>query len=278
MSDILCICKVCGKRTKALSALSKHITHVHNLTQQEYYDLYYKEYNEGICPCCGSETEFNRFSYRRFCSIRCNGLFTLQQTQDNIDARIKGISTSKKFKRVHSSKKFKKKLSKALTNYYKKQENRDKLSKACVGSRVWTKEQKEAKSIQMAEIVSSFKNMTLYCYEEQLFHSSWELAYYIYCKDHNINISRKTLNLPYYFNGIKYTYIPDFIVENDIVEIKNPCLMSKLLQENTKDNAKYKCMMDNKVKIITDCSKYITYINTIYGENYLKSFKKDKGE
>ena len=108
MSDILCICKVCGLRLKNLNGLSQHLVK-HNLTQQEYYDLYYKEYNEGICPCCGSETEFNRFSYRRFCSIRCNGLFTLQQTQDNIDARIKSISTSKKFKRVHSSKKLKRK-------------------------------------------------------------------------------------------------------------------------------------------------------------------------
>ena len=30
---------------------------------------------------------------------------------------------------------------------------------------------------------------------------------------------------------------------------------------------------DNNVKIITDCSKYIEYVKTKYGVNYINSFK-----
>lgn len=99
---------------------------------------------------------------------------------------------------------------------------------------------------------------------------------HIYCKDHNYEITRKVYKIPYKFNEITYNYNPDFIVNGEIIEIKNPCLYSKLLIEGTKDNAKYQKMLEYKVKIITDCSKYISYINTIYGKNYLEKFRSTK--
>ena len=178
MNDILCICKICGLRTKNLNGLSQHLKNTHNISQQKYYDLYIKEYNEGICPCCGSETVYNKFGYRRFCSKRCNGLFTLQQTQENISKRVKSIHSSEKIKLSHCTKEFKSKLSKIKTEFYKNDENRQKLSEACIGNRIWTSKQKEEKSKQMCDIISTFKNMARYEYENELYHSSWEFKDY----------------------------------------------------------------------------------------------------
>lgn len=50
--------------------------------------------------------------------------------------------------------------------------------------------------------------------------STWELAYVIYCLDHNINIKRNTKSYQYTYNGKIHRYLPDFIVDNKLVEIK----------------------------------------------------------
>lgn len=50
--------------------------------------------------------------------------------------------------------------------------------------------------------------------------SSWELAYLIYCLDHKIDIQRNKEMFVYEYNDRKYRYIPDFIVEGELVEIK----------------------------------------------------------
>ena len=50
--------------------------------------------------------------------------------------------------------------------------------------------------------------------------STYELAYLIYCLDHNIDIKRCTETFEYELNGKKHTYHPDFVVEGIITEIK----------------------------------------------------------
>lgn len=50
--------------------------------------------------------------------------------------------------------------------------------------------------------------------------STYELVYYIYCKDHNINIERNEKRFEYEHNGEKHTYLPDFRTDEGLVEIK----------------------------------------------------------
>ena len=52
--------------------------------------------------------------------------------------------------------------------------------------------------------------------------STWELAYILYCNDHNITIKRCNKRFDYYDNeGNKHRYYPDFIInDNEIIEIK----------------------------------------------------------
>lgn len=50
--------------------------------------------------------------------------------------------------------------------------------------------------------------------------SSWELAFVIYCLDHGHKILRNEVKYPYIYRGKKHNYIPDFIVDGELVEIK----------------------------------------------------------
>lgn len=276
MNDNLFICKICNKTFNKINGLSRHIKQTHKLEQKDYYDKFLRKPNEGYCPCCGKETPYLKFGYRRFCSISCNGKYTLQQTPEIAEKRVYSIRHSDKVKNSHKSIEFRQHHSEIRKKYYENEENRKTHKNSLQNLPPRTVEYKERKSIQQSEIINSFENLQHYYYNNEHFHSSWELAYFIYCKDHNYEISRKVDKIPYKFNGITYNYNPDFIVNGKIVEIKNPCLYSKLLIEGTKDNAKYKCMIQNNVEIITDCTVYINYINTIYGNKYLDNFRRMK--
>lgn len=110
-------------------------------------------------------------------------------------------------------------------------------------------------------------------YDNITFDSSWELAFYIYLKDHQIKFTYHPEKITYLFNNDKHLYFPDFKIYNTLVEIKSPYLYNKLLIENTKDNAKLKCMNENNVKIILNCDFYLNYVEEKYGKDYIKSFK-----
>lgn len=42
--------------------LSSHIRQKHRITSKEYYDIYFKQENEGICPICNKKTPFLKLS------------------------------------------------------------------------------------------------------------------------------------------------------------------------------------------------------------------------
>lgn len=118
-----------------------------------------------------------------------------------------------------------------------------------------------------------------YTYKDISFHSFDEMCYYIFIQETtNYKIIRNEMifYLPYEYMGKTHFYYPDFIVNGKIVEIKglqffenkNPeCKMINPYNrsEDAKYEAKYKCMIDNNVEIITNCSQYIEYVLNKYG-------------
>ena len=68
-------CKICNNNYKNYIALAKHIRITHNISSQEYYDLFFKQENDGKCEICGKLTKFRRLSngYNKFCSNKCAG-------------------------------------------------------------------------------------------------------------------------------------------------------------------------------------------------------------
>lgn len=120
-------------------------------------------------------------------------------------------------------------------------------------------------------------NNPKYRYKELSFDSSWELAYYIWLEDHNVNFTFHKDKLNYYWSGDNkiHTYYPDFNVEGKLVEIKNNHLLEKMKIPGTQENAKYNLMLENEVELITNdtIQPYLDYINNKYSKHYLESFK-----
>ena len=135
-----------------------------------------------------------------------------------------------------------------------------------------------------------------YRYNDEEFDSSWELAFYIYNKDHGIPIKRNNREKYFTFNvdGDKeYKYYPDFIINgNEYIEIKGdqfyngetliypyrylhgaPLSNEKIEKISKIFNSKWKCMCDNKVKVIMkdDIKPYLHYVDETYGKQFIQS-------
>ena len=66
-----------------------------------------------------------------------------------------------------------------------------------------------------------------YNYYGAYFDSSNELAVWIYCIDHNIPIIRGPCILEFIHNNESYRYIPDFLINNELIEIKGDQFLDK---------------------------------------------------
>lgn len=95
--------------------------------------------------------------------------------------------------------------------------------------------------------------------------SSWELAYVIYCLEKNIDIQRNKKRRRYIFEGVNRWYIPDFLVNGDIVEIKG--------YDCDKWKAKLAYNPDIKVLYEDDMKPIIKYAVDKYGKDYIKLYE-----
>ena len=101
--------------------------------------------------------------------------------------------------------------------------------------------------------------------------SSWELAYVIYCLDHNIDIVRNVDGFQYTYQDKSHMYYPDFIVGGEYIEVKN--FHSEQVQ------CKIEQFPINKrltVLFKEDMRQYISYCIQTYGKDYVKMYDKDK--
>lgn len=125
-----------------------------------------------------------------------------------------------------------------------------------------------------------------YNYQNIPFDSSVEIAFYIYCKDHNLNIQKCSKSFEYTYNNRKHLYIPDFEIDNQLYEIKGGQFLK---EDNTWGNpfdhsldalyeAKHQCALQNNVKIIYsgNCEKYLNYVDEKYGKGYIQQFRNKK--
>lgn len=96
--------------------------------------------------------------------------------------------------------------------------------------------------------------------------SSWELAFVIWNIENNKSIERCKEKREYIFKGEKHIYIPDFIVENEVVEIKG--YSSKQWEEKIKQNPDIKVLYKNDIK------PYLDYVISKYGKNFISLYEK----
>ena len=124
-----------------------------------------------------------------------------------------------------------------------------------------------------------------YKYNNIYFDSLPELSFYLYYLSNNIEIKHEAIRFEYYFNGETHYYYPDFLVEDQLVEIKG----SQFLKEdgawqNPFDHsldelyeAKHQCALQNNVKILynEDYQKYVDWFNANYN---IEDFKFNKNK
>jgi len=103
-------------------------------------------------------------------------------------------------------------------------------------------------------------------YREIYCNSSWELAYVIYCYDHNIIIKRNKEGFKYRFDNNVYKFYPDFIINNEYIEIKG------YLDNKNKEKIN---QFPNKIKIIDkkQIQPYLKYVKNKYGEDFIKLYE-----
>lgn len=120
-----------------------------------------------------------------------------------------------------------------------------------------------------------------YFFDETYFDSSWELAYYIWLKDHNIEFKYHTEQIEYIGDdGKKHFYYPDFIVNGKIVEIKGDQFFNEKGEPYDHYHKvfwwnKYNLIVNNGGKILTrkDLIKQFDYVKFTYGKHFLKEHK-----
>lgn len=87
--------------------------------------------------------------------------------------------------------------------------------------------------------------------------STYELVYYIYCRDHGINIERNEKTFAYEWEGKTHTYLPDFRTDEGLIEIKG---------YHTKQVDAKLSGVDEPIKILyaKDLEPMMQYIDKIY--------------
>lgn len=94
--------------------------------------------------------------------------------------------------------------------------------------------------------------------------SSWELAYVIYCLDHNISIERNTEKRQYIWNNKVKNYIPDFLVEDKLIEIKGYKTEEWL--------AKLSANPDVEVLYEKEMRPVLSYVEDRYGKDFVRLY------
>ena len=265
-------CAICECVFKNATALIAHTCIKHKLNSKEYYDKYLRKPGEGICPICGKSTRYTRLStgYKKFCSIQCS-----RQSEEVLNNIRDGMKNSEHWQQVLKSEEYRKSLSESIskaTNTVELRKKRSEITTKLIHDGIYAGK---------------------YNYDNIKFSSSYELAYYIWLKDNNINFIYQADSIPFDFYGVTKHYVPDFKINDRLVEIKGIHFFEnkdangkmicpwkhkndtpeKIKLRNELFEAKHQCMIRNNVEIITDCSKYIEYVKTKYGNTFFEEHK-----
>lgn len=300
MEDKKHICKYCGKEFSSFQKLGGHITKCKlnpsiDLEKQkekikrkckETYDI--KE-RTIVCPICGKEHVeviskhlFEIGKYKKTCSDECA-------------KKLSSLNTNKEIKTIKQKENYLKKKEngevvsfnkgKRLVNghyiydpnYFKPFNEKCKYCGKVINSPIRKYCSKECRKADMHNFLSllakknnfggyhpnSIKNHKKGTYLGLHFDSSWELAFIVYCKEHNMNISRFKGYRTYQINGEIKKYYPDFTVDNKHYEIKG--YYDEFAKQKHLQNPDIILLKRNEMK------KYVEYTKNKYGENFTET-------
>ncbi len=110
-----------------------------------------------------------------------------------------------------------------------------------------------------------------YTYESESFDSSWELALWIYAKDHNEEIERESCCFEYEFENKRHHYFPDFKYKGELLELKGDYLID---QKRTQKKLQVAREHGVRVLFLKDVQPYLDYMfNKEKTRNWYKKYK-----
>lgn len=96
--------------------------------------------------------------------------------------------------------------------------------------------------------------------------SSWELAWVIYHLEHDIKFERNTIRYTYIYEGEEHKYLPDFIVNDELVEIKG--YWTEQVDAKIKQCPKAIKLIDK-----AGIKPYIDYVVSKYGRDFTSLYE-----
>ena len=264
------------------------------------YKYEYKDFKLKCQKCgkeyilCLTQKQFDNGKYSKFCSRSCaNYRIHSEETKKKISEsvknsdifiknnRLKDIRIHKTVNTFESIDQIPKRICPICKKeYIPKYEFNGKYYKIINSNKYCSKEclhqfkVDNFKKLNQKYKFGGFKEGSVKNYKSGWYHgihcdSSWELAFVIYCKEHNINIKRCKEIRYYILDNKKYEYHPDFIVNNTIIEIKG--------LKSSNSNAKQLYNPDIIFLYKNDMKKYLDYVINKYGNNFIELYeKKDK--
>lgn len=232
-------CKYCGKLFNAKNGLTLHIRciHLRNLKSvihykqcpycnesirtsgfQKHINICKNFYESYVCKKCGKLVT-KRFGSGVFCSRKCaNSRHCSEVVKQKISDGVKKADKTKYYNSIENHKQFRKILyyndppkciiCGAILSYNKRYNST--CSELCRRELI----RRNALKQRFHGNGKSGKYKHFWC------DSTYELVFIIYCLEHNIDIKRNKKAYKYIYNNEIHKYIPDFIVDDELVEIK----------------------------------------------------------
>lgn len=217
------------------------------------------------CENCEKEHD-GKYGSGRFCSSKCARGFSTKnkrkEINEKVSKKLKGTKPwnfDETLNRNNECKCGKKITPKNKSGYckfclYKSNEYRQKISKS-------NKLNPNAGGLRIGAGIGK-------CgwYKGYWCDSTWELAYVIYCLDHNIKIKRNKKGFEYVWKNKNRKYYPDFIVEGIFVEIKG---------YSTPQFEEKKKSFPNNLIVIgkNEIKPYLKYTKEKYGMDFEKLYE-----
>lgn len=267
------ICKYCGKEFNSHQSLGAHIIICDKNPNSHKFDFINRrktklelenplEEHKLYCKVCNSlytvvlrRNQFLTGNYKVTCSRRCASILTARNT-----------NKSEKNSKIANTLSLKSQKTKICCYCGKEYNSHDRgKSKFCSDDcRKKFNSEKLSISAKKRELggynPNSIKKHHHGTYKGIRCDSSWELAYLVYCIEHDINIKRCNETRFYTIDGIKHKYFPDFVVNDKIIEIKG--YLGK--------EAKEKSIQNPDIIVITrdEMKKFLEYTKNKYGINF----------
>lgn len=96
--------------------------------------------------------------------------------------------------------------------------------------------------------------------------STWELAYIIWCQTNGKDIKRNTERFDYIFDGKNHKYLPDFIVDGQLVEVKGRKIADDVtLAKIAATNGRVKLLLADDMYPILKSVEHLQPLEKLYG-------------